>query len=52
MAADIKKEFGIDAEMIEGGGGAFEVITDGELVFSKLEAGRFPTNGEVLEKLK
>ena len=28
-------------------GGAFEVKRDGELLFSKLQAGRFPEDGEV-----
>lgn len=34
-------------------GGAFEVTTeDGTLLFSKLETDRFPSNEEVIEKLK
>jgi selT/selW/selH-like putative selenoprotein len=39
----------IETELIESGGGAFEIRRDGELVFSKLQAGRFPEDEEVFE---
>ncbi len=32
--------------------GKFEVTIDGELVFSKLETGRFPSNEEIKEAIK
>jgi selT/selW/selH-like putative selenoprotein len=35
-------------ELIESSGGAFEVVVDGELVFSKLAVGRHAEPGEVL----
>ena len=38
--------------MIEGSGGGFDVEVDGDVVFSKAEAGRFPEEGEILEKIK
>lgn len=38
-------------ELIEGAGGVFEVRVDGELVFSKREAGRFPEHAEILDRL-
>jgi len=34
-------------ELIEGSGGAFEIIRDGELVFSKKSLNRFPTDEEI-----
>jgi len=37
----------IEVELIPGGGGAFEVRRDGELVFSKNRLGRFPADEEV-----
>ena len=38
--------------MIPSGGGVFEVIADGTLVFSKRSEGRFPENHqEVIDKL-
>jgi len=36
-----------EAEAEEGGQGQFDVLADGELVFSKGELGRFPEDGEV-----
>jgi len=38
--------------LIEGGGGAFEVVVDGSLIFSKLELGRFPETDEILDPLR
>jgi selT/selW/selH-like putative selenoprotein len=29
----------------------FEVVLDGQLIFSKKELGRFPETGEILEKI-
>jgi len=40
-------ERGVEASAIPGGKGQFDVITDGKLVFSKHEIGRFPGEGEV-----
>jgi selenoprotein W-related protein len=34
-------------ELQSGSGGSFEITLDGELVFSKKAAGRFPKPGEV-----
>ncbi|MBT6275737.1 MAG: hypothetical protein HOI95_16580 [Chromatiales bacterium] len=36
-------------ELIESSGGAFEVIVDGVLSFSKKRLGRFPTDQELSE---
>lgn len=33
--------------MIEGGRGIFDVVVEGDLVFSKAETGRFPKPGEI-----
>ncbi len=38
--------------MIKSGGGVFEVVADGKLIFSKKKEHRFPENQEILEKLK
>ncbi len=37
--------------LIRGKGGVFEVVKDGETIFSKHEQGRFPEESEVLEKI-
>ncbi|MCG8405711.1 MAG: Rdx family protein [Phycisphaerales bacterium] len=38
---------GLDVETIVGDGGVFEVVVDGEKVYSKKETGQFPRYGEV-----
>jgi predicted Rdx family selenoprotein len=42
---------GITAQDIPGGKGQFDVLRDGELIFSKHESGRFPENLEILAAL-
>lgn len=37
--------------MIPSGGGVFEVVADGDLVFSKKKLDRFPEHPEVFEAL-
>jgi predicted Rdx family selenoprotein len=43
---------GISATALPGGKGQFDVIRDGDLVFSKHETGRFPDDGEILTALQ
>jgi len=40
-----------EVELIGSGGGAFEVVADGRLVYSKLATGRHCTHEEVLEAI-
>ncbi|MAJ29217.1 hypothetical protein CBD41_07310 [bacterium TMED181] len=47
MAADLNEKYGVDVRLIESGGGVFEVVVDGELVFSKKELSRFPEHSEI-----
>ena len=51
MAATIEREIGTQPELIRGGGGVFDVVADGELIFSKKKVGRFPEDAEVLQAL-
>jgi selT/selW/selH-like putative selenoprotein len=37
--------------LIKSSGGVFEVVKDGQLIFSKAKEGRFPQNAEILKKL-
>ena len=39
---------GIPASIVEGAKSQFDVLSDGELVFSKQRVGRFPEEEEVL----
>ena len=47
----MKNALGLDATLITGSGGAFEVVADGTLIFSKLALGRFPNPGEIVGML-
>jgi selenoprotein W-related protein len=38
--------------LVCGGGGIFDVVVDGEMIFSKHESGRFPESDEILTKLR
>ena len=51
MAAELKKKYGVSAELIKGAGGVFEVTLDGDLIFSKKALGRFPEHSEVFEEI-
>ena len=47
MRESIKSKFGVNAELIKGTGGVFEVTLNNSLIFSKKELGRFPNENEV-----
>jgi predicted Rdx family selenoprotein len=51
LAAAIREASGLDSRLIKGDNGIFDVIADGEMLFSKHEAGRFPEHDEILERL-
>jgi len=51
LAAEINRADGHTAECTPGGKGQFDVFVDGELVFSKHAAGRFPEPEEILKRL-
>jgi selT/selW/selH-like putative selenoprotein len=51
LAAAIAGQTGVDAELIRGGNGIFDVTVDGTMIFSKDEQGRFPEEGEILSQL-
>ena len=42
----------MQAELIKGSGGVFDVVVDGQLIYSKHRTGRFPENTEVLQALR
>jgi hypothetical protein len=44
-------ESGIDAAAREGRKSQYDVVADGELIFSKQSEGRWPDDGEVLRLL-
>jgi len=52
LAEELKQAFGVDAVLVPGSGGVFDVTVDGKLVYSKSEIGRFPSPGEVVKIMK
>jgi selenoprotein W-related protein len=42
----------VQAELIKGSGGIFDVTADGALIYSRHRTGRFPDNAEVLQALR
>ncbi len=49
---ELKQELDIEAELVPGSDGIFDVIVDGKTVFSKSETRRLPNPGEVVDKIK
>ena len=47
MSAHLIDRYGATVTLKKSRGGAFEVTVDGELLFSKLAIGRFPTHAEI-----
>jgi len=51
LEEELKTNFpGVETKLISSGGGVYEIVMDGKLIFSKKELGRFPEDGEI-EKL-
>ena len=44
-------EAGYEASIEEGGKGQYDVLADGELIFSKQREGRFPVHSEIRDAL-
>jgi selT/selW/selH-like putative selenoprotein len=47
LAAELKESFKVETELLSGERGDFEVVVDGEKVFSKKKLSRFPEPGEI-----
>ncbi|MBC80578.1 MAG: hypothetical protein CMQ33_07065 [Gammaproteobacteria bacterium] len=52
MAGKLKSNFDIEAQLIEGDGGIFDVKLGGNLVYSKHETGSFPDEDELITSLR
>lgn len=52
MAAVIEQVYGIEPELIGGGGGIFQVCVDGDCVYTNGLAGGVPETHVVMEALK
>jgi predicted Rdx family selenoprotein len=51
LAARIREATGLDATLIAGDNGIFDVAGDGKVLFSKHIEGRFPDDEEILQQL-
>lgn len=47
MADSLKAKFGENVTIKPGKSGQFDILSEGKLLFSKAETGRFPIDGEV-----
>ena len=52
MGDELKKNLGVDIELVAGANGIFDVTVDGKLIFSKFEQGRFPQSDEIISLIK
>jgi selT/selW/selH-like putative selenoprotein len=52
LADELHDALGVEAKLVPGTDGVFDVVADEKLIFSKFETGRFPNPGEVAGKLK
>jgi len=52
LAEELRTQFGVEAKLVPGSHGIFDVVVDGKLVYSKFETGRFPNPGEVVENIR
>ena len=43
---------GVETRLVKGDDGIFDVVADGNLVFSKHSAGRFPDAREIVDALR
>ena len=50
--AELEAAFDCETNLIRGGGGVFDVAVDGEILFSKHDAGRFPEPGEIVTAMR
>jgi selT/selW/selH-like putative selenoprotein len=52
LAEELLKKFDVEAKLVPGNKGIFDVVVDGKTVFSKSEVRRFPNPGEVINEIK
>lgn len=52
LAAELRESLGIEAALVKGSGGIYQVHLDGKLLFDKKTMGRYPILGEVSSQIK
>jgi selenoprotein W-related protein len=51
LAALLKDRFSVEAKLVPGSGGVFDVDVDGKRIFSKHDEGRFPDEDELIDEI-
>ena len=51
LAAELNKRTAHEAEAVSGAKSQFDVVADGNLIFSKQKEGRFPEHDEIIRTL-
>jgi predicted Rdx family selenoprotein len=52
VAAELKKEFGLDTKLVRGDGGIFDVKVNGKLIYTKAKTFSFPEPGEITKLIQ
>jgi len=53
LAAELKAQMDVEAELVPGSGGVFDVRVDGDVVYSRhAEGNKFPQSDALIEQLK
>jgi selT/selW/selH-like putative selenoprotein len=52
LGATLSRDLGLDAELVKGERGVFDVLADGKLIFSKHATGRFPDDAEIVQAIR
>jgi len=55
MTSELLNKYGAEMKeliLVPSGGGCFEVTLNGNLIYSKLETGEFPTTGQITSTLE
>jgi len=52
LGATLSRELGVEAQLIKGDNGVFDVVANGTLIFSKDAMGRFPNDHEIVQALR
>jgi len=51
LAAQLEDKLGLSARLVAGSGGEFEVVANGQLIYSKRQTGEFPDENRLLIKV-
>ena len=52
LAEKIRDELGITAQVIPGSKGVYDIVVDGNLIYSKYQTKQFPDNDEIIKLIK